>query len=110
MFLEIGRLYRHPRYYFLVYPSIRIATKSSEGHFFDSAGLTPEWSRFVVNFWAQRFSREFDCTVRYSKPNEVFMVVDHEKRKNDFNCYHVIFGKIQGWIIFYNWMKIERVL
>ena len=60
---------------------------------------------------ATYWSEELGCTVRYSKPNEIFMIVDHEEEKDrtdDF--YHVVFGEIQGWIGHRDWMVIERIL
>jgi len=102
--LEIGKLYRYPEYHLMVYPSIQIAVRA--GRVQPAPAPTLRDASWRAHYWSKRLN----CTVRYSEPNEIFMVVDHEKEKDDTDFYHVIFGEIQGWMIVDDCMKIEKTL
>jgi len=100
--LEIGKLYRCPRYHLFVWSSSETASSAAAS---TAAAMRAEADACS---WSNYWSNAFDCTVRYGKSNAIFMVIEHEE-KYGTDFYHVIFKEIQGWFICLNWLKIERV-
>ena len=92
----------------MLYPSVEKAASllGGEGVGVPAAAVTADmmgvtWGTWYKNHW----SRKLECKVHLSEPNEVFMCLGQE---NTF--VHVLFGEKQGWIIYKDWLKIERVL
>ena len=101
--MEIGKLYKCSEYYLLIYPSIeKVGTaRDASVSAWAWAGAT-SWigAAAVVNYW----SKQLNCKVRFSEPEEVFMALEQEKQ-----FVHALFREKQGWIVNKEWLKIERV-
>jgi len=57
---------------------------------------------------ASYWSDYLECTVRYSEPNEIFIFIKEEIIEEQ-KYLNVLFGDKQGWIIYEDWLRIERV-
>ena len=111
MILETGKLYQCSEWNLLVYPSSEIALEVMAR----GLGIRAAWSSSMASpavavNWASYWSKELGYTVRCSEPSEIFMVIDHITA-NGIYFYHVVFGKIQGWIIcFVGSPVVQKVL
>ncbi len=112
MKFEVGKLYRCPEYFLLVFPSkdqlisaraLWAADRTVEtplARWQEAAGTQyPEMARAVTAV----LSKKLDCRVRCSEPGEIFMLL-----QQDGDSLHVLFGGIQGWIVYKDWLKIEE--
>ncbi len=91
----VGNLYRCPEYYLLIYPtkeSMSLNDPSPAAEIYDQALA-------FANYW----SKDLECQVRFSRPNEVFMLL-----KRDGRYLYVLFGEKPGWILGTNWLGIKR--
>jgi len=54
------------------------------------------------------WSKGLGCSVRCSEPNEIFMFFKEEIFGGE-RYLNVLFGDKQGWIVYGDWLRIERV-
>ena len=96
MNFEIGKLYCCPGYYLLLYPNIEKAM--------EMGNLMRPLRDVNAVWWSKQFN------YKYSYPNEPFMVLKKfEFEENGYLFLNVLFGKKQGWIIYRDWMKMEKI-
>ncbi len=99
MFFKTGKLYKCPDYFLMIYPTKKEARPAvCRG----TAAMSGPGVSVAVN-WANYWSRELKCQVRYSMPGEIFMLL-----KRDGVFLHVLFGDIAGWIIHETWLDIKE--
>jgi len=112
MEFKIGKLYKCSDHYILIYPTREKAASSGARPM--AAGRSAAASRnswaaaAVVGQAASYWSEELNCTVRCSEPNEIFIFLKEEIIEEQ-KYINVLFGDKQGWIVYKDWMKIERV-
>jgi len=53
------------------------------------------------------WSKELNCTVRYSKPNEIFIFLK-EEIVEEHKYLNVLFGDKHGWIVYKDWLEITK--
>jgi len=98
MNFEEGKLYKCSNSHLLIYPNaelvaaLRTGTGNGTGDSYDAS------------YW----SEELNCTVRCSKPNEIFMFIEGKIIK-EVKCSNVLFGDKQGWIINKYWLRFKRI-
>lgn len=102
--LELGKLYTCQKH-LLIYPTINAAR-----------GVVAELARrrveldavdpaaYATNYW----SRQLNCQIILSEPNEVFMVVD-QKQINDKVFYKILLREKLGWFIWKEWLGIHAI-
>ena len=110
---NIGKLYKCSEYFLLIYPTKEKAagayTRALDGRISPVGDSTasPLDDRTVDVGPAARkaiwWSKELDCQVRCSEPNEIFMFIKQEEQ-----FVHVLFGEKQGWILYKNWLQIIK--
>jgi len=113
MDFEEGKLYKCSAYLLMIYPTREKADAGAA--WMEARATAAKWdatARIPSAWWlvlsARYWSKELNCTVRYSEPNEIFIFLKDgiiEGRK----YLNVLFGDKQGWIVYKNWLKIERV-
>ena len=96
--MEVGKLYKCSKYYLMIYPEDTPELLS----LFDRERSTRLASAEAS---ATHWSRQMNCKVHYSKPDEVFMCLKHEGK-----VVHVLFGDIKGLIIADSEIEFERLL
>jgi hypothetical protein len=94
MFFQVGQLYKCSKYFLLIYPSKKAANRG-----WTSAGASVG-STAGMAYW----SKKLNCQVRFSEPNETFMLLKQEDM-----FLNVLFGEKQGWIINEDWLEIKHV-
>jgi len=99
---EIGKLYKCPEYYLLIYSTtlgsprrLTSISRLSKGN----RGPIPR----IVQYWSDILG----CTVRCSEPNEIFVFLKEEIIKGE-RYINVLFGDKQGWIVCKNWLEIRK--
>jgi len=111
---EEGKLYKCSKHLLMIYPTRENAmlAASVERDRCSSLGLAP-WcavararraAALAASYWSDRLS----CSVRYNKPNEIFIFLK-EKTVKEHKYLNVLFGDKQGWIVYEDWLRIERV-
>jgi len=96
MKFEVGKLYKCSDHYILIYPTRENA-------------MVAEQATAAVAWAAGYWSKKLGCSVRCSEPNEIFIFIKEEIIE-EHKYLNVLFGDKQGWIIYEDWMEIERVL
>ncbi len=86
MKFEVGKLYKCPDYFLMIYPSKEKAS-SVLGRRTVVVGSAEEA--------AAHWSDQLNCQVRYSEPGEIFIFLGRDRE-----FLNVLFGEKQGWIIF----------
>jgi len=113
MRFEVGKLYKCSDHYILIYPTREKAASSSA--VWTVAGRSASasrnsWAAAATAAWAASYwSEELGCSVRCSEPNEIFIFLKEEIIEEQ-KYINVLFGDKQGWIVYKDWMEIERVL
>lgn len=105
--LELGKLYTCQKH-LLIYPTINAARGGlraeiavAEAH----VAVDPAAACAVAaNYW----SRQLNCQITLSEPNEVFMVVD-QKQINDKVFYKILLREKLGWFIWKEWLGIHAI-
>ncbi len=83
----------------MVFPS---KEKASEADDHVASGACPAATLLLNRVeWADLWSRELNCQVRLSEPNEIFMFLGR-----DGNLLHVLFGDVAGWLICKKWLEV----
>jgi len=115
MKFEEGKLYKCSKHLLMIYPTREKA-----------ASPPPSWTKAVLGSemaksrrgcsappaaaWAASYwSKELECTVLYSELNEIFIFIKEEIIEEQ-KYLNVLFGDKQGWIVYGDWLRIERVL
>ncbi len=98
-----GKLYKCSEHFLMIYPSKEKAalaggTRARSASVVDVDG--PLWAAEWANYW----SNILYCKVQVSQSNEIFMFLE-----KDGKYLHVLFGEVQGWIIYENWVKIKEI-
>lgn len=96
--MKIGKLYRCSKHYLMIYPTA-VACSAEKG-----VAATSRLSLVTATIWAEIWSEQLNCKVRFSEPNEIFMCLEQE---NSF--VHVLFSEKQGWIRNESRLEIERI-
>jgi len=118
---EEGKLYKCSKHLLMIYPTREIAatlevaaaafgaaTRASPASM--AAAAFAAMTRASSAVWAASYwSKELNCTVRYSEQNEIFIFIKEEIIEEQ-KYLNVLFGDKQGWIVYKDWMEIERVL
>ncbi len=107
MKFKLGKLYRCPEYFLMIYPTKETARVSA--HQAEVVGsekpvsLGKRAEREVVRYWARSWSIALDRQIYYSEPNEVFMFL-----KKDGIYLNVLFGEKVGWIVYGDWLNVAE--
>jgi len=112
-FFQTGKLYKCLSRGLLFYPNWLTVLKAAELRRLECAGgggageyiVSDITKRHIIAYW----SDVLGCTVRYSEPDEIFMFFE-ERVSNNQKHLNVLFGDKQGWIIYKDWLEIERVI
>lgn len=107
---EVGKLYKSPENYLLLYGTKEIAMKHSH-----PAALAPGMGSLTVVLGQTRskvdvvrvvesWSKYYDHKVRYINPNDIFMCLSQNK-----NVMQILYGEHIGWIRIEDWLNIKRV-
>jgi len=119
MEFEVGKLYKCSEYFLIIYPtrenamsamaSLTRILPASRAVFCSAlaAWCAPARARRAAAQAASYWSKELNCTVRYSEPDEIFIFLKEEIIEEQ-KYINVLFGDKQGWIIYEDWMEIER--
>jgi len=100
MNFEKGKLYKCPTYYLLIYSRASPPTESPLAAAFSCmSSIATE-----AKYW----SNKLNCTVCFSKLNEIFMFLKEETTEEE-RYLNVLFGDKQGWIINRYWLGVERI-
>lgn len=120
--IEIGKLYRCPKYYCLVYPTIKDAFAVKDdfgGSIRQTSHKYPHWYNPVsigvdnklsyaenekTASQAANFRSDHGIKVFFTNPKHVYLVVAHKIVQNE-NFIGIIFENRIGWIIFKDWLK-----
>ncbi len=103
MKFEVGKLYRCPDYFLLIYPTIEKARAATLiAHDFSTGALAR------AAYWSEKL----DCQVRFSERGEIFMLLKGLQLtyfgSKSWDYFYVLFGNRQGWIIYKDWLGIQR--
>ncbi len=114
MKFEVGKLYRCPDYFLMVYPTIEKVRAARNGPPGTWRSIdTASWAESVeVAAWKTNFlSREIGCQVHSSEPGEIFMFLKEEHgmfiKEDDANKYiNILLEEKSGWIIYTDFLGI----
>ncbi len=112
--MKVGQLYKCLNFSLLIYPTIEKLTSASGDHSISAGVHVKELHPHNTDkaaFWADFWSKELKCQVRFSQPNEIFMFLGRIEKSGRRNREygHVLFGEKQGWIIIRNYLKFVPV-
>lgn len=103
---EVGKLYGCQKYYLMIFPTAITAAELAEDgrtSFAHDAQLIG--AAAAADFW----SKELNCKVQYSNPNDIFMIVDQKQIDNQIYI-KILCGEKLGWIILKDWVEIHEAL
>ena len=98
---ETGKLYKCPGFHLLVYPTATKAAVAVEDP--PSVGST-SWTR--ASHFADYWSKELNCKVRYSNPEDPMMFIEG-KEINGQRFSKFLFPEFEGWVIWDYWLEFE---
>jgi len=122
MEFEVGKLYKCSKHLLMIYPTRENAMVAEQANatvawVAEHANATVAWvaehANATVAWAAGYWSKKLGCSVRYSEPDEIFIFIKEEiieEQKYLKKYLNVLFGDKQGWIVYKDWMEIERVL
>jgi len=109
---KTGKLYKCSECLLIIYPTREKATVAAmmtiraQGTPWAATARTsldPSLVSMAASYW----SKELNCTVRYSEQNEIFIFLKEEIIEEQ-KYLNVLFGDKQGWIVWKNWLEITK--